>query len=352
MTDDYGWQDFFTLESFIAYQQRLYPGSRGVFSDVLRRVAVATKIISSRVRRAGLVGVLGKHGASNVQGEEQMKLDVISNMILKDAIAWLPSMAVIASEEDAEMSILEHESNDYEGDQYVVFFDPLDGSSNIDVNVSVGTIFSIHRAPYNPLKRRFVWSDFLKRGSEQVAAGYVIYGSSTMFVYTTGQGVHGFTLEPSIGEYILSHENIRIPDRCSYFSANDTNYSVWPEASRKFADTLRYTGTNRYARTSSRYVGSFVADAHRNLLVGGIYMYPENAQSGKGKLRLIYECAPLAMIFEQAGGTASTGRERILDIVPSELHQRSPIVIGTKKDVEFYEKLVQEGNMDVEEPVA
>jgi fructose-1,6-bisphosphatase I len=344
MTDDGSWQDFFTLESYIAYQQRLYPDSRGVFSDVLRRIAVATKIIASRVRRAGLVGVLGKQGGFNVQGEEQMKLDVISNMILKDAIAWLPSIAVVASEEDAEMTIMEHGDNGYKGDQYVVFFDPLDGSSNIDVNVSVGTIFSIHRAPYNPIKQRFVWSDFLKSGAEQVAAGYVIYGSSTMFVFTTGQGVHGFTLEPSIGEFTLSHENIRIPDRCSYFSANDTNYHSWPEPSQKFADTLRYTGTNRYARTSSRYVGSFVADAHRNLMVGGIYMYPESVNTGKGKLRLIYECAPLAMIYEQAGGLASTGRERIMDITPTELHQRSPIIIGTKKDVEYYEKLMQEGD--------
>lgn len=333
------WQDFDTLESFIARQQRLYPHSRGKFSDILRRIGLGSKIIASKVRMAGLVDVLGKQGTSNVQGEEQMKLDVIANQIIKSVLGWVTSVAAIASEEDEKITILHH-YEEIKEDQYVVFYDPVDGSSNIDVNVSVGTIFSIYRYPYNqprpPLERYFL------PGSQQVAAGYVVYGSSAMFVYTTGQGVHGFTLDPEIGEFVLSHENIRTPDVCTYYSANDTYYPQWSEAVRKFSDMLRFSDEPRYAKTTCRYVGSLVADFHRNLLGGGVFMYPENPSAPHGKLRLLYECAPLAMIAEQAGGKASTGRERILDVQPSDVHQRVPFFVGCRQDIELYEQLVRQ----------
>ena len=329
--------DFYTLEGFIAYQQRLYPSSRGVFSDILRRIGVASKIISSKVRMAGLIDVLGKQGVQNVQGEEQMKLDLLANDTMKTSLKMLPSIAGLASEEDGEMTIVAQPDN-FDGDHYIVFFDPIDGSSNIDVNVSVGTVFSVHRCPHHP--DVIDESAFLKPGNAQVAAGYVVYGSSTMFVYTTGQGVHGFTLDPEIGEFVLSHENIKTPDRCKYFSANDSNYRRWTEPTRRFVDRIRGGSEPRYEKTSSRYTGSLVADVHRNILEGGVFMYPENQDTGKGKLRLLYECSPMAMIFEQAGGLATTGKERILDIQPTHLHQRVPFVAGNRHEVELYEKIL------------
>ena len=333
-----GWHDFYTLEGYIAYQQRLHPSSRGVFSDILRRIGVASKIISSKVRMAGLINVLGKQGVINVQGEEQMKLDLLANDIMKTSLKWLPSISGLASEEDGEMTIFTH-TDKFEGDHYIVFFDPIDGSSNIDVNVSVGTVFSIHRCPYK--SQTIGELEFLKPGCAQVAAGYVVYGSSTMFVYTTGQGVHGFTLDPEIGEFVLSHESMKIPDRCKYFSANDSHYRHWTDPTRQFADRIRYGEEPRYEKTSSRYTGSLVADIHRNLVEGGVFMYPENQDTGMGKLRLLYECAPMAMLIEQAGGMASTGKERILDIQPTHLHQRVPFIAGNKVEVELYEKMIQ-----------
>jgi fructose-1,6-bisphosphatase I len=337
--EESGWQDFDTLESYIAREQRKYPKSRGVFADLLRRVGLATKVVVSKVGKAGLLDVLGHQGSENVQGEQQMKLDLIANEIMKTTFNWMPSVAGLASEEEEDCVVFPR-ADSYEGDRYLLLFDPLDGSSNIDANVSVGTIFSIHR--FRGRKGHPAAADFLQAGNMQEAAGYVIYGSSTMFVYTTGLGVHGFTLDPEVGEFVLSHENIQIPDRCKCFSANDTYYSRWDEPTREFADTIRYGDDERYAKCSSRYIGSLVADFHRNLLYGGVFMYPADARTGKGKLRLLYECAPLAMIAEQAGGLASTGRQRILDIVPGELHQRVPIVIGNRREVELYERLVME----------
>jgi len=330
---------WYTLEGFIAHKQRLYPSSRGVFSDILRRISVASKIISSKVRMAGLIDVLGKQGVTNIQGEEQMKLDLLANDTMKTSLKLLPSVAGLASEEDGEMTILA-QPDKFDGDHYIVFFDPIDGSSNIDVNVSVGTIFSVHRCPHRP--KVISEAEFLKKGTEQVAAGYVVYGSSTMFIYTTGEGVHGFTLDPEIGEFVLSNENIRIPDRCKYISFNDSNYRKWTDATQRFVDLIRSGSSPRYEKTSSRYTGSLVADVHRNLLEGGLFMYPENRDTGLGKLRLMYECAPMAMIFEQAGGLATTGKERILDIQPTHLHQRVPFIAGNRHEVELYEKMVKE----------
>jgi len=335
-----GWQDFDTLESYIAREQRKYPGSRGVFADLLRRVGLASKVIYSRVGKAGLLDVLGGQGAKNVQGEDQQKLDVIANRVIKATFDWMPAVAGLASEEEETCSVYPRPAG-YHGDRYVMLFDPLDGSSNIDANVSVGTIFSIHRC--QPSDHDPSIDCFLQLGRYQLAAGYVVYGSSTMFVYTTGHGVHGFTLDPEVGEFVLSHENIQIPDVCKCFSSNDAYYRRWDDQTRRFADLIRYGDDGRYRKTSSRYIGSLVADFHRNLLYGGVFMYPADAATGKGKLRLLYECAPLAMIAEQAGGLASTGRERILDVVPTELHQRVPLVIGNRREVELYEQLIGEG---------
>lgn len=335
---DPDWKDFSTLEGFISAQERMHPDSRGIFSNLLRRVGVASKVIAARVQKAGLLDVLGKVGSVNVQDEEQQKLDVIANSIMKATFRPMEAIVGMASEEEEEfLSVSGRRGDD---DHYLVMFDPLDGSSNIDANVSVGTIFSIHRCQSNGGK--VTLDDFLQRGARQEAAGYVIYGSSTMFVYTTGHGVHGFTLDPEVGEYILSHENIRIPDQCKCFSANDANYNRWDEPTRRFADHVRYSDDPRYAKTSSRYIGSLVADFHRNMLYGGVFMYPLNTDTAAGKLRLLYECAPMAMLAEQAGGLASTGRQRILDLDPTSLHQRVPFCVGNRQDILLYEQMCTE----------
>ncbi len=352
---DSGWKDFETLESYIAKEQRMHPHSRGVFSNLLRRIGVASKVVTSKVQKAGLVDVLGMQGTQNVQGETQAKLDVLANDIMKATFRWMPSIAGMASEEDDEMIPVARKTSVDDDDHYIILFDPLDGSSNIDANVSVGTIFSIHRAISDTKGLKSdepcILGDFLQPGYKQEAAGYVIYGSSTMLVYTTGHGVHGFTLDPEIGEYILSHENIIIPDRCKCFSANEANYNKWDAPSKQFADYVRFGSEERYQKLSSRYIGSFVADFHRNLLYGGVFMYPADEATGKGKLRLLYECAPIAMLAEQAGGLASTGRERILDIQPSDLHERVPIIVGNRREVELYEKMVAEHDAAVEKEV-
>ncbi len=334
---DLGWNDFDTLESYISREQRKYPESRGIFADVVRRIGIASKVVAVKVQKAGLLDVLGSHGAHNVQGEEQQKLDVIANEIMKATFEWMPLVAGIATEEEEDYTVFPPKPEN-EGDRYIILFDPLDGSSNIDANVSVGTIFSIHRVEGGGYRTRL--NDFLQPGRNQVGAGYVIYGSSTMFVFSTGFGVHGFTLDPEIGEYVLSHENIRIPDKCTCFSANEANYEKWDEPTQRFADHLRYGDDETYATTTSRYIGSLVADFHRNILHGGVFMYPADAKTGKGKLRLLYECAPMAMLIEQAGGMATTGRERIMDIVPTELHQRVPVAYGSKREMEMYMDMV------------
>ncbi|MBF0297085.1 MAG: class 1 fructose-bisphosphatase [Oligoflexia bacterium] len=344
------WKDFETLESHIYKQQKLHPQGRGIFSNILRRIGVASKIIESKVRRAGLLGITGKEGIINIQGEDQMKLDLLSNNIMKAAFNWWSPIAGICSEEEDEF-VTFPKQNDYSGDRYIIFFDPLDGSSNIDTNVPIGTIFSIYR--YEEDSKNCI----LQPGHQQKAAGYVLYGSTTMFVYTTGggSGVHGFTLDPEIGEYVLSHENIIIPPQCKYFSANETNYQFWSTNTQRYADFIRFgyplldiefadecnsnnASINVSNKISSRYTGTLVSDFHRNLLKGGIFLYPEDIKAISGKLRLLYECAPLALIAEEAGGMASTGTKRILDLQATSLHQRVPFIIGNKNAVLLYLK--------------
>ena len=317
-----------TIDRFIIEQEGMYPEATGELSGILYDLAVAAKMISSKVRRAGLIDILGAAGSENVQGEHQQKLDVIANAIISKAMDHGGRLCAMASEEEEDIIPIPPQ---FKCGKYVLLFDPLDGSSNIDVNVPVGTIFSVLRR-VTPGTGPGTVADMLQPGLEQVAAGYVIYGSSTMMVYTTGHGAHGFTLDPSIGEFLLSHPNICTPESGKYLSVNDSYERYWNEPVR--ALMRRYRGLDMQREPMNvRYVGSLVADFHRNLLGGGIFVYPANTQSPTGKLRLLYECNPLAFIAEQAGGAASDGKRRLLEVVPTELHQRSPLYLGSKKDV-------------------
>ena len=317
-----------TIERFIIEQERLHPEATGELSGILYDLALAAKIISSKVRRAGLVDILGSAEAENVQGEMQQKLDVFANETIIKALDHGGRLCAMASEEVPDIIPI---PDGFRCGKYCLLFDPLDGSSNIDVNVPVGTIFSVVRKITRGTRGDL--EDMLQPGRRQVAAGYVIYGSSTMLVYTTGQGVHGFTLDPSIGEFLLSHPNIRIPDPGRYLSVNDSYEQYWNEPVK--ALMRRYRGLDNERKAMSvRYVGSLVADFHRNLLGGGIFCYPANVKSPQGKLRLLYEASPLAFVVEQAGGAATDGIRRILDIHPSELHQRIPLYVGSKSDVD------------------
>ena len=317
-----------TIERFIIEQERAFPDATGELSGILYDMALAGKMIANKVRSAGLVDILGATTDVNVQGEVQQKLDVISNEIIVKAFDHGGRLCAMASEEEPDII---HIPEGFRNGKYVLLFDPLDGSSNIDVNVPVGTIFSVYRKITRGSRGEM--EDMLQPGRRQVAAGYVIYGSSTMLVYTTGQGAHGFTLDPSIGEFLLSHPHIRIPDRARYLSVNDAYEQDWPEPTR--ALMRRYRGLDGERKPLNvRYVGSLVADFHRNLLGGGIFCYPANAKSPKGKLRLLYEANPLAFIAEQAGGLATDGHRRIMDVDARELHQRTPLYIGSKAEVE------------------
>jgi fructose-1,6-bisphosphatase I len=323
-----------TIERFIIEQERQHPEATGELSGILYDLALAAKMISSKVRRAGLVDILGATEDMNVQGEIQQKLDVFANETIIKAMDHSGRLCAMASEEEPAIIQIPEQ---FRCGKYCLLFDPLDGSSNIDVNVPVGTIFSIvqkiTRGKHGDLE------DFLQPGRRQVAAGYVIYGSSTMLVYTTGQGVHGFTLDPSIGEFLLSHRDIRIPDPGAYLSVNDAYEQHWDENVR--ALMRRYRGLDGGGTAHNvRYVGSLVADFHRNLLGGGIFCYPANAKSPRGKLRLLYEANPMAMIIEQAGGAACDGNQRILDVQPTDLHQRTPLYIGSKSDVELANEML------------
>lgn len=342
MSSDAGWAKVRTLESYIRREQRLHPNSRGIFSDLLRRIGVATKVVASHVKRAGLLDKPSSHLAIPDIKAEPVQFHNLANDIMKSALQWLPSVAGLASRN--EDGVVELPDNKDGFDHYIVLFDPLDGASNIDSNGSVGTIFSIYRciSGYDTPRNE----DFLQPGYKQAAAGYVMYGSSTMLVFTSGHGVHGFTLDPEIGEYILSHENILIPDRVKCLSYNDSHVPEWDEPTKKFVDMIVDGDCQRYAKTSSRYIGSLVADFHRNLLYGGLFIYPSNMKTGQSKLRLAFECAPLAMLAEQAGGLASTGRERILDIRPTDLQQQVPLVIGNRQEVELYEKVVRDHDIE------
>jgi fructose-1,6-bisphosphatase I len=318
-----------TIDRFIVEQERLHPEATGELSGILYDLALAAKIISSKVRRAGLVDILGSAEAENVQGEIQQKLDVFANETIVKALDHGGRLCAMASEEVPDIIPI---PDGFRCGKYCLLFDPLDGSSNIDVNVPVGTIFSVVRKITRGARGDL--EDMLQPGRRQVAAGYVIYGSSTMLVYTTGQGVHGFTLDPSIGEFLLSHPNIRIPDPGRYLSVNDSYEQYWDEAVK--ALMRRYRGLDGERKAMNvRYVGSLVADFHRNLLGGGIFCYPANQKSPQGKLRLLYEASPLAFVVEQAGGAATDGVRRVLDIHPTELHQRTPLYVGSKSDVDL-----------------
>ncbi|MEP6493085.1 MAG: class 1 fructose-bisphosphatase [bacterium] len=323
-----------TIERFIIEEERNHPEATGELSGILYDLGLAAKMIANKVRSAGLADILGSTANENVQGEVQQKLDVMANEIIVKAMDHGGRLAAMASEEEPGIIAI---PEPFKCGKYCLMFDPLDGSSNIDVNVPVGTIFSVVRKITRG--RHGEMEDMLQPGRRQVAAGYVIYGSSTMMVYTTGQGAHGFTLDPSIGEFLLSHPNIRIPDDGRYLSVNDSYEQLWSDNVRKVM--RKYKGLDGDRRSlSTRYVGSLVADFHRNLLGGGIFAYPANTKSPKGKLRLLYEANPLAFIVEQAGGAATDGSQRILDVEPTELHQRTPLYIGSKNEVELAQRIL------------
>ncbi len=325
-----------TIESFILEQERRHPEATGELTNLLYDIALGTKLVTAAIRRAGLADVLGQAGAVNVQGEEQMKLDVFANDCMKNALSAAGRVCVMASEEDPEPTAFPG----HREAKYAVLVDPLDGSSNIDVNGAVGTIFSIYRRVTRgaPGVR-----DVLQPGNRQVAAGYVMYGSSVMLVYTTGNGVHGFTLDPTIGEFVLSHENIRMPEVGTYLSVNESNFYRWDKGMQQAVRAFHGERPDVMKAKNSRYIGSLVADFHRNLIAGGIFLYPADSKNPSGKLRLSYEGNPMALIAEHAGGAASNGTDRILDIVPTELHQRTPLVIGSKRDVEFVAETLAAG---------
>ncbi|MFT4061037.1 MAG: class 1 fructose-bisphosphatase [Edaphocola sp.] len=316
-----------TLDEFTIQQTRAFPKATGELSALLRDISLASKLINKQVNKAGLVDIIGKFGATNVQGEEQMKLDVYSDEMLVNVLRHSNDCAGIASEEHDDFVAFEDEYS--VNSKYVVLFDPLDGSSNIEVNASIGTIFSIYKR-ISPLGKPCTREDFLQPGNRLMAAGYTIYGSSTMLVYATRLGVNGFTLEPAIGEFCLSHPNMLCPDNGKVYSLNQGNYNKYGKGVQKFLDYCMETNKTDGRPYSHRYIGAMVADLHRTLIKGGIFLYPADAHNANGKLRLQYECNPLSFIVEAAGGVSNTGTERILDIIPAELHQRVPIFIGSK----------------------
>lgn len=320
-----------TLNEFIIHRQSEHPEARGDLSRLLHHIGVAAKIVNKKINKAGLVDILGLAGGVNVQGEEVQKLDVFANDHFVAAVKASGEVCAIASEENQEIITFD-EGLSRDG-QYIFCMDPLDGSSNIEVNVSVGTIFSIYRR-VSPPGQAATLEDFLQPGSRQVAAGYVIYGSSTMLVYTTGSGVDGFTLDPGIGEFCLSHPGIRTPAQGRMYSINEGNYIHFPQGVKRYIKYCQEIDPGTSRPYTSRYIGSLVSDFHRNLLKGGIFMYPQTQAAPKGKLRLIYECNPIALVAEQAGGLASDGERRTLDIPPADLHQRTPFYVGSREMVE------------------
>jgi fructose-1,6-bisphosphatase I len=325
-----------TIERHIVEQEREFPEATGVFSSLLYDIALAGKIIARETTRAGLVEILGSAGEMNVQGEEQMKLDVFADQVIIRMNSFTGRLAVMASEERESVF---HIPSGYQTGKYVLVFDPLDGSSNIDINATVGTIFAIYRRQGNGGPGTV--NDCLQKGRDIAAAGYIIYGSSTMMVYTTGQGVHGFTLDPSLGEFLLSHPNLRIPDKPKYYSTNHAYQKYRSEGIKRFTRWLQGMDEEEERKPlSERYIGALVADFHRNLLKGGIFYYPADSRYPGGKLRLIYEANPLAFICEQAGGYASHGDGSVLDIKPEDLHQRTPLFIGNRELVEKAEEFI------------
>jgi fructose-1,6-bisphosphatase I len=326
-------ESIITVQQHILQDQKRFPGASGEFSWLLSGITMATKLIQAKVRCAGLDDILGSHGNVNVQGEVQQKLDVYANQVLAHCLGVRESIGVLASEENEEPMLVHGGS---ENARYAVVFDPLDGSSNIDVNVSVGTTFSILRRPEGAgLDDPERW--VLQPGSEQIAAGYVVYGSSTILVYSVGNGVHGFTLDPSVGAFILSHPNMRMPDQGTYYSVNEAYRDTFPEPYNDYLDRLRSGALGQ--KYASRYIGSMVADFHRTLLKGGVFLYPPTTENPAGKLRLLYEANPIAFLAEAAGGIASNGTQRVLDIHPESIHQRTALVVGSRVEMAQLERL-------------
>ena len=325
-----------TLGEFIIENQNSFKYSSGELSRLINSIRLAAKVVNYEVNKAGLVDILGNSGQVNTQGESQQKLDVYANEKFIQMLTNRNIVCGIASEEEDEFISI-NSLNSQNQNKYVVLIDPLDGSSNIDVNVSVGTIFSIYRR-VTPLGNEVTIDDFLQKGEEQVAAGYVIYGTSTMLVYTTGDGVNGFTLNPAIGTFYLSHPNLKFPEDGNIYSINEGNYSHFPLGIKKYIKFCQEQNNNRPYK--SRYIGSLVSDFHRNMIKGGIYLYPQSLNYPNGKLRLLYECNPMAFLAEQANGSASDGYKRILEIKPNSLHQRVPFVCGSAKMVRDVEKFM------------
>ena len=325
----------FTLDEFTIHQMRMFPSATGELSGLLRDIGLASKRINVEVNKAGLVDILGDHGTTNVQGEEVKKLDIYANDQMIGVLHHGISCAGIGSEEIDDFVIFDDDVS--LNSKYVVMFDPLDGSGNIDVNISIGTIFSVFKR-ITPLGTPVTKEDFLQRGDRQVAAGYVIYGSSTMLVYATRRGVNGFTLDPAIGEFCLSHPDIKCPPSGNIYSVNHGNYYQYDEGIRNYINACQMKVKATGGPYTQRYIGSMVADVHRNLLKGGIFMYPNTRDKPKGKLRLMYECNPFAFIVEMAGGRATNGKQRILEVDPTELHQRSALFIGSPLMMDELEK--------------
>ena len=329
-----------TLNRHIIEQERLYPQATGAFTALLTDIALAAKIISYNVNKAGLVNILGKTEGVNVHGEGQKKLDVFAHETLIRSMISGGKLCAIGSEESAEIIDI---PEDYPLGKYVCLFDPLDGSSNIDANVSIGTIFGIY-IRVSPAGRPGKIEDLMQPGYRQVCAGYVIYGSSTMLVYTSGNGVHGFTLDPSYGEFVLSHPEIKIPKKGKTYSINESYFDYWDEGVKNYVRWAKKAVPEDGRPLNSRYIGSLVSDFHRNLLYGGIFLYPADSRTEsrkKGKLRLQYEANPMAFIVEQAGGKASDGKKRIMDIIPKDVHQTTPLIIGSEEDVIIAESFIQ-----------
>lgn len=327
---------FVTLERFINEQERLYPSATGHFSGLLHDLSLAAKLVWREVSKAGLVNILGATDRMNVSGDVVKKLDEFADETIFMAVDHGGHLCVMASEENEDIL---HLPEQYPSGKYVLLYDPLDGSSNIDANITIGSIFSVYKRITASGKGTI--DDCLQAGVHQVAAGYIIYGSSTMFVYTTGNGVHGFTLDPSVGEFLLSHENIRIPTKGKIYSTNEGNLSNWDVGMAKYISYIKEKDSATGRPYSLRYIGTMVADAHRTLLYGGIFMYPSDAKNPDGKLRLMYECNPVAMIMEIAGGRASNGSKRILEIQPTSLHQHTPLIMGSVEDVKLCEEFLQ-----------
>ncbi|AWH73939.1 class 1 fructose-bisphosphatase [Dokdonia sp. Dokd-P16] len=327
-----------TLGEFIIENQAEFQYSSGELSRLINSIRLAAKVVNHEVNKAGLVDIVGAVGETNIQGEDQQKLDVMANDTFIRTLTNRNILCGIASEENDDFISIQGQNGD-NNNKYVLLMDPLDGSSNIDVNVSVGTIFSIYRR-VTPEGTPVTMEDFLQKGREQVAAGYIIYGTSTMIVYTTGHGVNGFTLNPAIGTFYLSHPNMQFPETGSIYSVNEGNYVHFPDGVKRY---IKYCQEEKDDRPyTSRYIGSLVSDIHRNMIKGGIYMYPKSSKAANGKLRLLYECNPMAFIAEQAGGKASDGFEAILDLQPTELHERVPFFCGSRLMVEKAESFMKE----------